>query len=202
MEVPGTSIGALADFVARFLDQLGVPQVHAVGHSMGGAIAARLAHSAPERIASVVLVNAAGLGEEINVGYTRGFVQAQSRRDLKPVLEQLFADPALVNRQLVDDVLKYKRLDGVEPLLAELGDALFGAGEVGRQAEQPARDLDTRRHRVLVVTGSADQVIPAAHAKAAPAGAKVQVFEGAGHMAMMEKANDFNALIKGHLAEA
>jgi len=196
--LPGASIGALADFVARFLDTLGVDRVHAVGHSMGGAIAARLAQRAPQRVASLTLVNTAGLGDEINVGYTQGFVQAQSRRELKPVLEQLFADPALVSRQLVDDVLKYKRLDGVEALLAELREALFAGG---RQAEQPARDLDTSRHKVLVVTGSEDKVIPPEHAKAAPAGAKVEVMPGAGHMAMMEKASDFNALLKGHLAE-
>ena len=55
----------------------------------------------------------AGLGAEINAGYIEGFVAAGSRRELKPVLEQLFADPALVSRQMVDDVLKYKRLDGV-----------------------------------------------------------------------------------------
>jgi pyruvate dehydrogenase E2 component (dihydrolipoamide acetyltransferase) len=196
--LPGASIGALADFVARFLDTLGVERVHAVGHSMGGAIAARLAQRAPQRVASLTLVNTAGLGDEISVGYTQGFVRAQSRRELKPVLEQLFADPALVSRQLVDDVLKYKRLDGVESLLAELREALFAGG---RQAEQPARDLDTSRHKVLVVTGAEDKVIPPEHAKAAPAGAKVEVMPGAGHMAMMEKASDFNALLKGHLAE-
>ena len=197
--LPGTTLAALSQFVGKFLDSLGVDRVHAVGHSMGGAIAATLAQAAPQRVASITLVNSAGLGPEINVGYTRGFVQSQSRRDLKPVLEQLFADPALVNRQLIDDVLKYKRLDGVEALLGELGDALFGAEGQGQQAGQPARDLNTQRHAVLVVTGAADQVIPAAHAKGAPAGAKVKVMEGAGHMTMMEKASEFNTLLKAHL---
>lgn len=199
IRLPGTSIDALAGFVQRFLDTLDVGPVHLVGHSMGGAIAARLAQAAPQRVVSVTLVNSAGLGEEIDAGYIRGFVQAQSRRELKPVLEQLFADPALVSRQMVDDVLKYKRLDGVETLLGDLGEALFGGG---RQAVQPARDLDTARHRVLVVSGSEDRVIPSAHAQAAPAGARVEVLPGAGHMAMMEKAPDFNTLLKGHLAEA
>jgi pyruvate dehydrogenase E2 component (dihydrolipoamide acetyltransferase) len=196
--LPGTSLADLAGFVARFLDALGVDRVHAVGHSMGGAIAARLAQLAPQRVASLTLVNSAGLGEEINAGYTRGFVQAQSRRELKPVLEQLFADPELVSRQMIDDVLKAKRLDGVEALLDELGEALFGGG---RQSEQPARDTDTARHRLLVVTGSHDKVIPAEHAKAAPAGAKIHVMDGAGHMTMMERAKDFNQLLKGHIAE-
>ena len=33
----------------------------------------------------------------------------------------LFADPTLVSRQLLDDLLKYKRLDGVTELLGALG---------------------------------------------------------------------------------
>ncbi|MNT90005.1 Dihydrolipoyllysine-residue acetyltransferase component of acetoin cleaving system [compost metagenome] len=52
---------------------------------------------------------------------------------------------------------------------------------------------------MLVVWGGQDQIIPAAHAEAAPPGATVKVFADAGHMSQMEKANDFNALLKKHL---
>ncbi len=198
VKLPGASLGALAAFVGKFLDVLGVGRAHLVGHSMGGAIAARLAHLAPQRVASLTLVNAAGLGSEINADYIDGFVKAQSRRELKPVLEQLFFDGALVSRPMVDEMLKFKRLDGVESLLTELSQSLFPSGH---QAEQPARDIDTKRHRLLVVAGSDDKIIPAAHARAAPAGAKVEVFEGVGHMTMLERAKEFNVLLKGHLAE-
>lgn len=200
--LPGATPEALAGFVAGFLDQLGVPQVHLVGHSMGGAIAAQLALQAPGRVASVTLVNSAGLGDEINGGYIRGFVAAESRRDLKPVVEQLFADPALVTRQLLDDLLKYKRLDGVAQVLADLEAGHFGNG---RQAHSPGRQLPAARLPVLVVWGAEDRIIPAAHAGNAPAGAQVEVMPGAGHMVMMEKAGDFNRLLarhlQGHLAE-
>jgi len=194
--LPGTSIAELAAFVTRFLDALDVEQVHAVGHSMGGAIASQMALATPQRVASVTLVNSAGLGPEINAGYTDGFASAQNRRELKPVLEQLFADPTLVSRQMVDDVLKYKRLDGVDALLAQLGTALFGGG---RQAEQPGAGLEATGKPVLVVWGREDRIIPAAHARSAPAGATVQVFDGAGHMLMMERANELNALLKSHV---
>jgi pyruvate dehydrogenase E2 component (dihydrolipoamide acetyltransferase) len=52
---------------------------------------------------------------------------------------------------------------------------------------------------VLVVWGREDRIIPAAHAANAPPDATVRVFDGAGHMAMMEKANDVNALLRGHV---
>jgi pyruvate dehydrogenase E2 component (dihydrolipoamide acetyltransferase) len=192
-KLPGASLGALAAFVVRFLDRLDLGQVHLVGHSMGGAIAARLALDSPQRVASVTLVNSAGLGDEINAAYIDGFVAAPSRRELKPVVEQLFADAGLVSRQMLDDLLKYKRLDGVTELLTQLADGLFAEG---RQAEQPALELDEARKPVLVVWGEEDRVIPAAHARNAPAAATVEILPGAGHMAMMEKASEFNALLK------
>ena len=176
----------------HFLDAIGVERVHVVGHSMGGAVAAQMALAAPQRIASLVLIASAGLGAEINAGYTEAFVTAATRRELKPVVEQLFADPGLVSRQMLDDLLKYKRLDGVPQALAQLGAALFGGG---RQVAQPVAQLAGRGVPMTVVWGREDRIIPATHAANAPAGARVQVLEGAGHMVMMEKAGEVNALI-------
>jgi pyruvate dehydrogenase E2 component (dihydrolipoamide acetyltransferase) len=199
VQLPGLSLAELAGFVVRFLDQIDVERVHAIGHSMGGAIAAQMAQDHPQRIASVALVNSAGLGPEINAGYTEGFVSAASRRELKPVVEQLFADPSLVTRQLLDDLLKYKRLDGVTELLGALGASLFAGG---RQAETPALGLEGSGLPVLVVWGALDRVIPAAHAGNAPPGATVAVLDGAGHMVMMEKASEVNTLLRRHLEGA
>jgi len=194
--LPGTDLPALARFVLEFLERLGVKRVHVVGHSMGGAIAAQMALQAPSRVGALALLGTAGLGEDIDLGYTEGFVAAASRRELKPVLEQLFANPELVSRQMVDDVLKYKRLDGVDALLAQLRLGLFGGG---RQSALPVRSIDPQAHPLLLLWGREDRVIPASQATQAPAGAQVQVFESAGHMVMMEKAAEVNAALRQHL---
>jgi len=170
--LPGTSLGELARFVVRFLDRLDIERVHVVGHSMGGAIGARMALDHPARVASLALVNSAGLGPEIESGYIDGFVAAASRRELKPVVERLFAKPELVTRQLVDDLLKYKRIDGVGEALAALGASLFGGG---RQAETPGLELEGTALPLLVVWGREDRIIPASHAGNAPPGATVEV---------------------------
>jgi pyruvate dehydrogenase E2 component (dihydrolipoamide acetyltransferase) len=193
--LPGHSIPALAAFVVRFLDAIGVTRVHLVGHSMGAAIAAQMALNDGARIASLALISAAGLGAEINGNYTEGFARSVSRRDLKPVLELLFADTSLVSRQMIDDVLKYKRLDGVAALLAELGAALFAGG---RQSEQPGLKLGAAPP-VLVIWGREDRIIPATHAEHAPGGSKVEILDGAGHMVQMERASDVNRRIVRHI---
>ncbi|SDD34044.1 pyruvate dehydrogenase E2 component (dihydrolipoamide acetyltransferase) [Cupriavidus sp. YR651] len=192
----GTTLAQLAAFVARFMDATDIGAAHIVGHSMGGGIAAQLAVDVPDRVLSVALISPVGFGDEVNNAYTEGFVSAQSRRDLKPVVELLFADSGLVSRQMLDDLLRYKRLDGVPEALTSLGTSLFADG---RQREQPGQRLAETDKRVLVIWGKQDQIIPSAHAAHAPPGATVQVFDAAGHMSQMEKAGDVNALLRRHI---
>ncbi|SAL46401.1 branched-chain alpha-keto acid dehydrogenase subunit E2 [Caballeronia arvi] len=198
-KVPGTSLEALASFVAKFMDAVGLQKAHLVGHSMGGGIAAQMAVDQPERVQSLALISPAGFGDEVNNAYTEGFVTAESRRELKPVVELLFANPELVSRQMLDDLLKYKRLDGVSDALTSLNGGLFAGG---KQSAHPGGRLAATGKPVLVIWGGKDQIIPAAHAKHAPEGATVRVFDDAGHMSQMEKANEVNALLKEHVGKS
>jgi pyruvate dehydrogenase E2 component (dihydrolipoamide acetyltransferase) len=188
-------LGGLAGALQTFMDAVDIDSAHLVGHSMGAAVAATLACDAPDRVLSLSLISAVGLGEEINSDYIDGFVAAQSRRELKPVLLNLFADSSLVNRAMVDDLLKYKRLDGVHEALAALAAKLFVDG---KQTAILRQDLDDRVGKTLVVWGAEDRVIPASHASSLK-NAQVEVIDGAGHMVQMEKASMVNELILGHI---
>lgn len=189
------SLKGMASAVSEFMTETGITAAHFVGHSMGAAISMQLSADQPGKVKSLTLIGSAGLGPEIG-SYVSNYIAAQGRKDLKPVLETLFADTSLVSRQLVDDVLKFKRLDGVEPLLKALSESLFGGGT---QRDAPGKAIAGKAPPSLVIWGTEDQVIPAAHAHNLP-GAKVHVLEGAGHMVFMEKASDVNALIKAHIA--
>ena len=199
--IPDPSVPGLAAAVLDFMDAAGVEAAHLVGHSLGGAVALALAaDAAPGRVRSLALVCPAGLGPDIDRGYIDGFVSSGSRRQLKPVLERLFADPGLVNRSLVDGVLRYKRLDGVTEALAALADGVFPGGAQAWVAPGAVAGLAVP---VLVVWGAEDRIVPASHAEAAAAaGATVEIVEGTGHMVQMEAAPRVNALLAAHVARA
>ena len=194
------SLSGMATFVRKFLDVLSVSSVHVVGHSMGGAIAMQLASDSPETVKSLGLICSAGLGPDINSDYLRGFVEAQSQQELKLVLQQLFADESLVNLQLVNDLLNYKRIDGVEATLNALSETLISAGEQTFLTD----NIVASGIPVLVIWGKQDRIIPVSHAQnySAAGGScvEVEIFDSAGHMVQMEKAHDVNRSLLNFLA--
>src|SRR6516165_8869681 len=53
---PGTELGDYAAWLASFLDAVGVDEpVVAVGHSLGGGVATKLAHDCPDKVGYLVL---------------------------------------------------------------------------------------------------------------------------------------------------
>jgi pyruvate dehydrogenase E2 component (dihydrolipoamide acetyltransferase) len=183
----------LTDAVEGAVDALGIDRVHLVGHSMGGAIAASLALRRPELAASLTLIASAGLGPGINTVFLDGFVRASRRRETVEVLSLLVHDPALVSRTMVEDVLRYKRLDGVAAALAKIADAWFAAG---RQSLDLTPQIVTLERPVQIVWGREDRVIPVSHAEALADRRPVHILEQAGHLPHMEKAGEVNRLVK------
>jgi pyruvate dehydrogenase E2 component (dihydrolipoamide acetyltransferase) len=203
-DVGDGTLEMLADAVSGVLEAVGAERAHLVGHSLGGAVALAFAARDPGRVASLTLIAPAGFGAEINAGYLRGFADAQSRRELKPVVVQLFADESLVTRQLVDDLLAYKRLDGVDQALHALADTLLdGDVQRGDSAALLAAVCAAADGAVpvTVVWGGADRVIPASHAESV-AGATRHLVDGAGHMPHMERPSEVQAAIEETIARA
>ena len=190
-------VGALAGAVVDFLDAKDIGKAHLVGHSLGGAVALDLALNHADRVASATLVCSAGLGPEINMAYIDGFMQAKRRKQLEPVLAMLVADPDMVSREMIEDVLKFKRLDGVEAALNRIVDDNFAGG---RQALDLTSRLGELAVPVQVIWGRQDRIIPASHAEGLPASVPVHVLDDAGHMVHMEKAAEVNDLIKRFVA--
>jgi pyruvate dehydrogenase E2 component (dihydrolipoamide acetyltransferase) len=186
------TLDEMAAAVAAFMDAVDVGSAHLVGHSMGGAVALAFAINQPRRVRSLVLLASAGLGTEIDASYIEGFVTAANRNALKPHAAKLFADAGLVTRRVIDDLLKYKRVEGVQSCLQKLSGSLVAGG---RQVRVMRDELGRVSQPVLVVWGSDDQIIPVLHASGVPSSVKVEVIAGKGHMVMMEAACEVNRLL-------
>jgi pyruvate dehydrogenase E2 component (dihydrolipoamide acetyltransferase) len=203
-DVGDGSIALLADAILGVLDAIGAGRAHLVGHSLGGAAVVAAAARQPERVSSLTLIAPSGFGPEINAGYLRGFAEAQTRRELKPVVGQLFSDESLVTRQVIDDLLAYKRLDGVsEALHTLLGTLLDGDSQRGDSAAALEAALAAAGNPVpvTVVWGAADHIIPASHAGSVP-GAVRRLIDGAGHMPHMERPSAVQAAIEETIERA
>ncbi|HMV53455.1 MAG TPA: acetoin dehydrogenase dihydrolipoyllysine-residue acetyltransferase subunit [Rhodocyclaceae bacterium] len=196
-DVGSGALSELADALLCFMDAVGVDKANLVGHSMGAGVAMAAAVQAPARVESLTLICGAGLGAEINGDYIQGFVGAANRNAIKPQLMKLFGDASLVTRQLVEDIMKYKRIEGVDAALRTLSSALFADG---RQQSVLRDQVAALGKPVLIIWGEADQIIPVAHARAYTGKAQVEVIAGKGHMVQMEAANEVNQLIKQFLS--
>jgi pyruvate dehydrogenase E2 component (dihydrolipoamide acetyltransferase) len=182
----------LAAAIVAYMDAEGIPSAHLVGHSLGGAVATLIAAKHPDRVAALTLISPGGLGEEIAENFIEGFIAETRAKKLRPVLEMLTADPKLITGDMVEDVLKFKRLDGASAALRKIADANFSGG---KQRGSLRERLAALKMPVQVLWGEADRILPAHHAKDLPAHIKVTLIAGAGHVPHMEKAAEVNRAI-------
>ncbi|MGI9433992.1 MAG: acetoin dehydrogenase dihydrolipoyllysine-residue acetyltransferase subunit [Geminicoccaceae bacterium] len=191
-EVGDGGLGVFTGAVLAFMDKQTIEKAHLVGHSMGGATSLALALDNPDRVASATLIAPAGLGDEINMDYINGFIEQKRAKKLRAVLELLVADPNAITTEMIDEVIKFKRVDGVGQALEKLRDGLMPGG---RQAMLLKDRLSSLAAPIRVIWGKEDKILPANHADGLPDNVEVVLYDQTGHMPHMERATEVNALI-------
>jgi pimeloyl-ACP methyl ester carboxylesterase len=206
------SIEYYANWVFRLLDELGIDAGAVVGNSMGGFIAAEMAIRGPERVQRLALVSAAVFWQE----YRRAqpLVELARRSDAimaraltrvtddvatRPRLRSWalatagFRYPHLIEKQLAHELVRSaRRTDGYLPALEAMAD--FPLEEELPKISCPA----------LIVWGAQDTLVPVKDAKRLEAlipGSRRVVFERTGHVAMLERPERFNRLLRDFLDE-
>lgn len=185
------SLNGFAQRVLGFAEALNIGQLNLVGHSFGGAVSLSTALLEPDRVKSVTLISSAALGKEIDVAYVRGLVKTNSRKELKALAARLFADEGQVTRQLVEDLLRFKRLDGVQAALESILSEFLDGDQQRVVLREKIGDLGKS---IRVIWGEKDHIIPASHASLP--GADVHILPNAGHMVQMEAANEVNRMLR------
>jgi len=172
-----TSISAYADFLAAFLDALGLGKAILVGHSMGGATALDFALRYPERLAGLVLV---GSGARLRVA--------------PAILDGIGQDFQAAVRLICDYAFA---LDAPEQLKRE-GRRQMGQTHphvlYGDFAACNAFDVMDRLGEIhcptLALCGTADRLTPPKYSTYLCdhiPNAQLVLIEGAGHMVMLEQ---------------
>jgi pimeloyl-ACP methyl ester carboxylesterase len=172
-----TSISAYADFVAAFLDTLGLEKAILVGHSMGGATALDFTLRYPERMAGLVLV---GSGARLRVAPA---ILDGIRRDFQAAV-RLICDYAFA----LDTPEQLKR-EGRRQMGQTHPDVLYGDF-----AACDVFDVMDRLGEIccptLAICGTADRLTPpkySTYLRDHIPDAQLVLIEGAGHMVMLEQ---------------
>jgi pimeloyl-ACP methyl ester carboxylesterase len=196
---PSLSMRRHAADVVAVLDALELDQVALLGFSMGGYVALALAEFYPERLRSLVLAHtratpdsaAARTARQRSITEVEEHGVAALSRELPEKL--LAAGAPSVLRQSVAAMI-----DRQEP--AAVVAALRGMAERQDRTEVAAG----LSMPVLVVSGSADQMVPSAEALGLHAtipGSEWFEFFGAGHLSNLERPDGFAAVVSRFLAQ-
>ena len=100
---------------------------------------------------------------------------------------------------MIEETLKFKRLEGVPETLSRLADTIVD--ENGQRLSITDK-VAALKCPVLLIWGDLDQIVPFPQADDVPANAKVYTIHGAGHMPQMEAANSVNDAIIENIGRA
>jgi pimeloyl-ACP methyl ester carboxylesterase len=177
------------DFVIALLDRLEIPRAIIAGNSFGGQLAWETAATAPERVAALILVDAAGYPnapESIPIGFRIALTPALQplmtrflpRRMVEASLHDVYGDPARVTVELVD---RYYDL----ALRAGNRRALGLRLEQAIHHEARAERIASLAQPTLILWGGRDRLIPSENAGRFARdirGSRLVMFDGLGHV--------------------
>jgi pyruvate dehydrogenase E2 component (dihydrolipoamide acetyltransferase) len=144
----------------------------------------------------LVLLDPVGLGHPPAQAFIDGLIAAKNRRDLAKILGMLLADQRAVSRDMVNDVLRYKRIDGVEAALRRYAEFLSGENPTAAEA------LAGIKAPTHVIWGSDDRIVQPMSRSELPRNVGLDLIEGAGHMPHLERSSQTVELIEAALGEA
>ena len=207
---------SLAEFVADFMDALGIEHAAVVGNSLGGLVALRFALSNPSRVSALGLVDSAGLGREVTpalasatlpglgeaaVNLAQTPVGAAQRSLVRAPL--LFAFPTSAPPEWLAEQTRLGLSSGfMETTLTALRSHIGPGGQRGSEIlldELPRLEMPT-----LVVWGGLDKVVPLRHAHDAVARLRrgsLEVLPGCGHLPHAECPKRFAEVLSRFLDE-
>jgi len=199
------TIAQLAGDAAGLLDALGIDSAHVLGISMGGMVAQELALAQPQRVRTLTLgcTYCGGAGSsltspEVSQRLVAGMMSGDRARALRTAWE------VNVSREMAADddayagflEIAHRRAVAVPVIMAQM-QAVLGHDT---SARLPALRLPT-----LVLHGTADEMLPVENGRLLASlipDARLEIFDGVGHMFVWERPRRSAELLRDHAAVA
>jgi len=198
------SIAAIAGDIAALIDSLGLERVNVLGISFGGFVAQEFALRYTDRVDRLILASTS-------------FGGPNHVAPAMPVLAAFVSTDGLNTPDRIRKYMtvaftpEYVQTDGVTiDRFCRLREESEVPKEVYMQQLQAALGFDVENEiaridlETLIVTGETDVVVPSENSRnlaAAIPGAKLKVISGTGHMAFVEKADEFNRIVAAFLEQ-
>jgi pimeloyl-ACP methyl ester carboxylesterase len=196
--------GMLAEFLVGFLKAVGAPKASLVGNSMGAGVALYTAAKYPQAVDRIVLADGGGY-RSASAGappamtpealHRRQIQNAVTRDETREFFRILFHDKGFVTDKMVDDQLAMRLRSAFT--ITKVQEA--GEKGLGSLSEEEVRGV---KAPTLIVWGKYDELANPAGAdrlEQAIPGSKKVVIDNCGHMPQLEKADEFNRLVRDFL---
>jgi|SRR5690625_561554 len=182
-----TKVVNFAKFISEFLEHKQYKDVILVGNSLGGHIALLTQKLYPENIAGLVITGSSGLYESSMGG---SYVKRHSYEYVKKKSEDVFYDPKVATKELVDDI--FETVSDRSKVIRTLAIAKSAI------RHNMSRDLPNMTIPVCIIWGKQDKVTPPEVAEdfhALLPNSDLFWIDKCGHAAMMEHPDKFNEIL-------
>lgn len=195
------TIDGWTDHVVGVLDALDLDRVDLVGNSFGGAVALRFAATHPERVRRLVLMGSVGVQFPITEGLDAVWGYEPRPGAMREIMKYFAYDTS----RLTDELIAVREEAATRPGVQEAYASMFPAPrQRWVDAMAVAEDLiGTLPHETLLIHGRDDQVIPLATSLRLLhliEDSRLHVFGRCGHWVQIEKAEEFNGLLREFLS--
>jgi pimeloyl-ACP methyl ester carboxylesterase len=194
--------GVFAEFLARFMKEIGVPKAALIGQSMGAGVALQMAVHYPQLVDRMVLVNGGGFtspNDPPRTGSTdwhaRQIANAGTLAESREYLEKMYFNHSLITDELVESnlILRLRSAYTAEAVQTA------NARGLGGLTEAQVRGI---KAPTLLVWGANDKLSPPVNAdklNAAIAGSRKVLVDKAGHYPFIEHPDQFNQAVREFL---
>ena len=204
------TIPYLTAFVHKFMAALDIEKAALMGESMGGTISVQFALQYPDQVEKLVLAASGGLGKEVSI-YLRimtipilgEYLVRPSRKGSAELQKLLFFDHGLINDEWIEEDYQMSLQPGAQRCLLSALRSKVNIWGVRREIYSPILEkLEKIEVPTLIIWGEQDQILPVAHAYTAAErlqDARLNIFDGCGHMPNIEHPDKFNAIVNEFL---